>query len=70
MALNDGGKGHCSMRGSCGMKGWSGKPLPCPYDGPAVEVSATIFDCLTKLMTTNAAGERRRALFFGLRLWG
>ncbi|EGO01710.1 hypothetical protein SERLA73DRAFT_85531 [Serpula lacrymans var. lacrymans S7.3] len=25
------------MRGSCGTKGWFGKPLPCPYDGPPPE---------------------------------
>lgn len=25
------------MRGSCGKKGFLGKPLPCPYDGPPVE---------------------------------
>ncbi|KIY45848.1 multidrug efflux transporter AcrB transmembrane domain-containing protein [Fistulina hepatica ATCC 64428] len=29
--------GQCSMRASCGRKGLFGKPLPCPYDGPAVE---------------------------------
>jgi Niemann-Pick C1 protein len=40
MVLRDGRKeGQCVMRGSCGMKGWFGKPLPCPYDGPAVEVN-------------------------------
>ncbi|EPQ59387.1 multidrug efflux transporter AcrB transmembrane domain-containing protein [Gloeophyllum trabeum ATCC 11539] len=27
--------GTCAMRGSCGTKGWFGKPLPCPYDGSA-----------------------------------
>ncbi|KAF8897303.1 patched family-domain-containing protein [Infundibulicybe gibba] len=32
-----GGTGYCSMRASCGRKGIFGKPLPCPYDGPAVE---------------------------------
>ncbi|KAF9818352.1 hypothetical protein IEO21_02867 [Rhodonia placenta] len=26
------------MRGSCGPKSWFGKPLPCPYDGPALDV--------------------------------
>ncbi|TFY72100.1 hypothetical protein EVG20_g909 [Dentipellis fragilis] len=28
--------GRCVMRGSCGPKGWFGKPLPCPYDGPPI----------------------------------
>ncbi|KAK2466511.1 hypothetical protein APHAL10511_002153 [Amanita phalloides] len=28
---------RCTMRGSCGKKGFFGKPLPCPYDGPPVE---------------------------------
>jgi len=37
MVLRD-ENGQCVMRGSCGQKGWLGKPLPCPYDGPAVEV--------------------------------
>lgn len=32
------GDGKCAMRGSCGKKGFFGKPLPCPYDGPPVEV--------------------------------
>ncbi|EIM88474.1 multidrug efflux transporter AcrB transmembrane domain-containing protein [Stereum hirsutum FP-91666 SS1] len=27
-------EGRCAMKGSCGSKGWFGKPLPCPYDGP------------------------------------
>ncbi|KAJ6599312.1 patched family-domain-containing protein [Mycena vulgaris] len=27
--------GHCAMRASCGAT--AAKPLPCPYDGPAVE---------------------------------
>ncbi|KAF8974608.1 patched family-domain-containing protein [Flammula alnicola] len=31
------GDGKCAMRGSCGKKGFFGKPLPCPYDGPPVE---------------------------------
>ncbi|RDB23148.1 Niemann-Pick type C-related protein 1 [Hypsizygus marmoreus] len=29
--------GRCAMRSSCGKKGFFGKSLPCPYDGPAVE---------------------------------
>lgn len=32
------GDGKCAMRGSCGKKGFFGKPLPCPYDGPPVKV--------------------------------
>jgi hypothetical protein len=32
------GEGKCVMRGSCGKKGFFGKPLPCPYDGPPQEV--------------------------------
>ncbi|KZT74295.1 multidrug efflux transporter AcrB transmembrane domain-containing protein [Daedalea quercina L-15889] len=32
-----GQEGQCAMRGSCGSKDWFGKPLPCPYDGPASE---------------------------------
>ncbi|KAJ7086648.1 patched family-domain-containing protein [Mycena epipterygia] len=31
--------GHCAMRASCGAT--SVKPLPCPYDGPAVEPEDT-----------------------------
>ncbi|PPQ68840.1 hypothetical protein CVT26_001674 [Gymnopilus dilepis] len=31
------GGGKCAMRGSCGKKGFFGKPLPCPYDGPPIE---------------------------------
>ena len=30
--------GKCTMRGSCGKKGLFGRDLPCPYDGPPVEV--------------------------------
>lgn len=37
MTSND-AAGKCAMRASCGKKGFFGKPLPCPYDGPAVEV--------------------------------
>jgi len=36
MALPD--TSRCAMRGSCGSKGWFGQQLPCPYDGPPVEV--------------------------------
>lgn len=36
------GEGRCALRGSCGTKGWFGKPLPCPYDGPPVDVRARI----------------------------
>ncbi|KAH9938246.1 patched family-domain-containing protein [Fomitopsis serialis] len=32
-----GQEGYCAMRDSCGSKDWFGKPLPCPYDGPASE---------------------------------
>lgn len=32
------GAGQCAMRGSCGKKGWMGKELPCPYNGPPSEV--------------------------------
>ncbi|KAF9468969.1 patched family-domain-containing protein [Collybia nuda] len=28
--------GRCAMRGHCGKKGFFGKDLPCPYDGPPV----------------------------------
>src|SRR5258708_40085686 len=28
---------RCSMRGTCGTVGWYEQPLPCPYDGPAVQ---------------------------------
>ncbi|OAX39748.1 multidrug efflux transporter AcrB transmembrane domain-containing protein [Rhizopogon vinicolor AM-OR11-026] len=28
---------QCAMRGSCGTKGWFGKQLPCPYNGPPVQ---------------------------------
>ncbi|KAG6829322.1 hypothetical protein H0H92_004925 [Tricholoma furcatifolium] len=31
------GPGRCAMRDTCGKKGFFGKPLPCPYDGPPVE---------------------------------
>ncbi|KAG6911630.1 hypothetical protein DXG01_007880 [Tephrocybe rancida] len=29
--------GRCVMRDSCGKRGFFGKDLPCPYDGPPVE---------------------------------
>ncbi|KAG5654479.1 hypothetical protein H0H81_001978 [Sphagnurus paluster] len=29
--------GRCAMRDSCGKKGFFGKSLPCPYDGPPVD---------------------------------
>ncbi|KAF5388272.1 hypothetical protein D9615_000178 [Tricholomella constricta] len=29
--------GRCAMRDSCGKKGFFGKSLPCPYDGPPEE---------------------------------
>ncbi|TFK43177.1 multidrug efflux transporter AcrB transmembrane domain-containing protein [Crucibulum laeve] len=32
--------GRCAMRGSCGRKGFFGKPLPCPYDGPPIELDS------------------------------
>ncbi|KAI0921783.1 hypothetical protein AcV7_008053 [Taiwanofungus camphoratus] len=32
-----GKEGYCAMRGSCGSKLFAGKPLSCPYDGPASE---------------------------------
>ncbi|OCH92884.1 multidrug efflux transporter AcrB transmembrane domain-containing protein [Obba rivulosa] len=31
------GEGYCAMRGSCGSKDFFGKPLPCPYNGTALE---------------------------------
>ena len=31
----------CTMRGSCGKRGLFGRDLPCPYDGPPVEVSCS-----------------------------
>ncbi|KAF8591421.1 multidrug efflux transporter AcrB transmembrane domain-containing protein [Ramaria rubella] len=34
------------MRGACGTKGWFGQPLPCPYDGPAVEPETEEFRSL------------------------
>ncbi|KAK6539064.1 hypothetical protein TWF694_010607 [Orbilia ellipsospora] len=27
--------GYCAIRGECGQRGWFGKPLPCPDNGPA-----------------------------------
>lgn len=30
--------GNCAMMGHCGSKSFGGKLLPCPYDGPAIEV--------------------------------
>lgn len=34
--------GQCAMRGSCGSRAWFGQPLPCPYDGPPVEVRVAL----------------------------
>lgn len=34
--------GQCAMRGSCGSRAWFGQPLPCPYDGPPVEVCVAL----------------------------
>lgn len=31
-------EGHCVMRQTCGSKGMFGKQLPCPDNGPAIEV--------------------------------
>lgn len=42
MSNDSASQGQCSMRGACGTKGWLGQPLPCPYDGPAVEVSCSL----------------------------
>ncbi|KAH9048952.1 multidrug efflux transporter AcrB transmembrane domain-containing protein [Lactarius hengduanensis] len=44
--------GRCSMRGSCGSKGFFGKPLPCPYDGPAYEP-----DDKTRSLLASVCGE-------------
>ena len=33
-----GNAGYCAMRGSCGPKDWTSKPLPCPSNEPASEV--------------------------------
>lgn len=33
--------GQCAMRGSCGSKGWFGQQLPCPYDGPPLELEGS-----------------------------
>ncbi|KAH9973016.1 multidrug efflux transporter AcrB transmembrane domain-containing protein [Lactifluus volemus] len=44
--------GHCSMRGSCGSKGLFGKPLPCPFDGPASQP-----DDKTRSLLTEVCGE-------------
>ena len=41
--ISNNGDGKCAMRGSCGKKGFFGKPLPCPYDGPPVEVHFFVF---------------------------
>ncbi|KAI0306903.1 multidrug efflux transporter AcrB transmembrane domain-containing protein [Multifurca ochricompacta] len=40
------------MRGSCGSKGFFGKPLPCPYDGPAYEP-----DDKTRYLLASVCGE-------------
>lgn len=31
-------EGHCIMRQTCGSKKMFGKQLPCPDNGPAIEV--------------------------------
>ncbi|KAF3936864.1 hypothetical protein ABW19_dt0205437 [Dactylella cylindrospora] len=33
--------GYCALRGECGSKGFWGKPLPCPDNGPAKVPSTT-----------------------------
>ena len=33
-----GERGYCAMRGSCGPKDWTSKPLPCPSHEPASDV--------------------------------
>lgn len=35
--MNSREPGQCAMRDSCGKKGFFGKNLPCPYDGPPLE---------------------------------
>ncbi|EPS41533.1 hypothetical protein H072_4544 [Dactylellina haptotyla CBS 200.50] len=34
--------GFCAIRGECGQRGWFGKPLPCPDNGPATEPKAKL----------------------------
>ncbi|KAF7355103.1 SSD domain-containing protein [Mycena sanguinolenta] len=43
--------GHCAMRGSCGTTAI--KPLPCPYDGPAVERMTMHALCCSKSVAQN-----------------
>ncbi|KAF6762740.1 patched family-domain-containing protein [Ephemerocybe angulata] len=38
--------GQCAMQGSCGKKGFFGKDLPCPYDGPPSEPDSATRDLL------------------------
>jgi len=35
-------EGHCVMRQTCGSKGMFGKQLPCPDNGPAIEVCVCV----------------------------
>ncbi|KAF3288833.1 hypothetical protein TWF132_007876 [Orbilia oligospora] len=34
--------GYCAIRDECGQRGWFGKPLPCPDNGPAKEPSTSL----------------------------
>ncbi|CCL99443.1 uncharacterized protein FIBRA_01461 [Fibroporia radiculosa] len=62
-----GREGYCSMRGSCGSKGWFGKPLPCPYDGPASDVSVSVHSLyLLKLSVTFTQEDVDRDLLVSL----
>ncbi|KAI0291752.1 multidrug efflux transporter AcrB transmembrane domain-containing protein [Russula brevipes] len=49
-------RGHCSMRGSCGSKGLFGKPLPCPYEGPAYEPDDSTRSLLISVCGEELAG--------------
>jgi hypothetical protein len=42
--------GRCVMRGSCGKKGFFGKQLPCPDNGPPQQVS--VVECLLSMDLT------------------
>lgn len=56
-------EGHCVMRQTCGSKGMFGKQLPCPDNGPAIEVCVCVCVCLCENESPYFPRSRKRVVW-------
>ena len=64
----------CAMSGACGSVDWTGQQIPCPYNGPAIDVRVPNWQAddevpIALTISHSKAGNTRISRAARVRMW-